>query len=339
MDRSSSIVAGTPMNRRLLLLLLVPLGGCGDDGSPASSASNSAPTAPSAPRSSSASASASAPAARPTSSADIEPVYPKVAPTNATAERICKLLHELPSDRVGSCCEAKPSTPFLGECTRTLSYAIDSGAVRVTDEAVASCEAAQQKALDGCGWVRSSLPRPAEACTSILVGTRTRGQACRSALECADGDACLGLSATTIGLCSEPKSASGMCQTGIDTLATYTFADVEKHHPECKGVCDKLRCRDVTAIGAPCTTHLECGAANRCESGTCREGAPPALGEACKDGLACGGNLRCTAGACAAAGAEGASCKTNVDCLGTCASGSCKRACPGAVTLPGTQRR
>ncbi len=323
------------MNRRWLVLVTWIAGGCSD-------ATDVTPSA-SAPTSATAAASVTAPApsasAPPASSnaADVEPVYPRVVPTNATAERICKTLHELPSQRIGACCEAKPGTPFLGECTRTLSFAIDSGAVRVEEADIASCEAAQTKALEGCAWVRSSLNAPPTECRSMLVGTHTRGQACRSALECASGDTCLGLSATSLGVCGEPKPAKAMCQTAIDTLATYTFADLEKYHPECKGVCDKLRCRDLSPVGEACAHHLECGEANHCNAGTCRAGVAPISGAACSKELACGGGLRCIEGACALGAVEGAACKTNVDCLGTCTDGACKRACPGTVRLPGTK--
>ncbi len=329
------MVPNNSMNSRVLLLVLFALGGCSDPSAPATG--TTVPTGSASTSLTSASASASAaPSLASNAAADIEPVYPRVAPTNATAERICKTLHQLPSQRVGECCEGKPSTAFLGECTRTLSYAIDSGALRVEDAAVTACEAAQDKALEGCAWVHSSLPPPPPECRSLLVGTLARGAACRSALECKEGDSCLGLSATTIGICGEPKSTTGMCQTGIDTLAAYTFADLEKNHPDCKGICDKLRCRDLTPIGSACVTHPECGATNHCEAGTCREGAPPSKGDACSDKLTCHSSLRCIGGECGVAGREGEPCKTNGDCLGTCSDGVCKRVCIGAVKRPGS---
>lgn len=299
---------------------------CGGEPSP-SPPTSAAPSQAPADASGERSAAPSGTAASAAGSADVEPVYPRNAPTNGRAERLCRALHDLPTQRFGACCDAKPSAPFLAECTRTLSFAIDSGAVTLDDDALARCEAAQSAALEGCGWPHGSVPRPIDACTSVLVGTVPRGKSCRSALECAVGDTCVGLSATSPGVCGEPKEAKQICQTAVDTLASYTFAALEERHPECKGVCDKLRCRDATPVGEKCLTHVECGRGSRCEAGACKAAPAPVLGEPCSDTLACAGGLRCLEGSCNAGKPEGAACKSDRDCLGTCEAGSCKRAC------------
>ena len=280
------------------------------------------------PTLSSASASASGiPSGVAASRPEVESVFPADnQPPLALAERYCAALHELPALRRKDCCNDQRGALFVKECSRMLSYSLRSGGSSLTEESVAKCEAAFSKRLEGCGWVGLEPPRIPAECRGLLTGTRKRGDLCRSSLECAAGDSCAGLSATNSGICSVPKASGGMCQTAIDSLAAYLFAD-DAAHPECAGVCDKLRCRDATAEGATCSATLECGSGQRCAKGRCVKGSHATVSQACSEDLPCAEELRCVEGTCRTALPAGEPCNSDLACLGSCNSGTCAMRC------------
>jgi hypothetical protein len=298
----------------------------GGEQSPSNAASNSAPLL-------TASAVATVvPSASASLRAEVESVFPvDNQPPLPLAERYCSVLHDLPVMRRRECCDDRREALFTKECSRMLSYSLRSGATSLAEDSVAKCEAAYRTQLEGCGWVGAEPPQAPTECRELLTGTRKRSELCRSSLECAVGDSCAGLSATNAGVCSAPKAAGGMCQTAIDSLATYLF-NGDASHPECAGVCDKLRCRDAAAIGATCSSTLECGAGRRCSKGTCVNGPLASLSQPCSDDLPCAEDLRCIDRTCREAQPEGAPCTSDLACLGGCDSGKCGKRCVVAKT-------
>jgi hypothetical protein len=123
-----------------------------------------------------------------------------------------------------------------------LSFALRSGAVKVSAEDADRCAQAMARSLEGCGWASGLLPPPAEACEGIVRGTLAEGAACRSSLECVAGLSCAGVGPTDAGRCAKPR-AQGVCGAGVDALAVHARQTrLEAEHPECAGSCVRGRC-------------------------------------------------------------------------------------------------
>ncbi len=320
--------------RGLLVFLLLGAPGC----SKASGASSEAAASSSAEGASSASAPARSPAGREDvarGADEVKPVYgtEPVAP-DPRAERYCHAVHTLPAERRAACCEDRPRAPFERECVRTLSAALHAHAVSLDEGDLSQCEKAQRAALEGCGWVGIAPPKPAAACSGILRGAVGDGATCRSSLECKAGLTCYGLSATAPGHCVAPRQKDAICNTGTESLAMFSLQGraVEREHPTCAGVCDKMRCKDELAIGASCRTSAECGRDKSCVEGHCAASPLPEEGARCASGE-CAAGLTCVDDHCAKLEAEGASCQSDRACFGACVGGTCQRKCKVATGL------
>ena len=155
------------------------------------------------------------------------------------AEEYCNAVKETVRKRRGECCPRVGAMALTGECTRTLSSALRSGAVTLEKADVDACAAAFVAYTTGCDWVTSTGEPTVPACLGIIKGTLKDGAVCRSSLECEEGLRCQGLGATRPGRCAPPL-ARGYCNIATDSLATFTSqTDVDRRHPECTGVCSR----------------------------------------------------------------------------------------------------
>lgn len=261
---------------------------------------------------------------------EVRPVYPVLqGEPEPAARKLCAALHDVPSRRRAECCDTSPSSNLASVCEGVVTAALRSGAVAIDDAAIGRCVEAIERSHQGCDWVTPlSSQLPAE-CDGLVSGRLAAGDKCRSSLECADGLRCHGAGPTSVGRCGKPREG-GVCNTGVDVLATYARQDgFDKAHPECEGVCSQHRCQPLLAAGAACTASAACGAGSRCVSGHCAARAPKAEGEKCSDTLDCGTGLHCEAGACKAKGGEGESCQRDLDCRGVClkSAGQAKGVC------------
>lgn len=274
----------------------------------------------------------------------IQPVYPvDHLPPLPLAETYCNGVRELPQKRRDACCPRFSSYAPTGECTRTLSSALRSGAVTLDPAQLDACVAAMTKETEGCDWVTSTGTPTATACLGILKGTLKVGAVCRSNLECEEGMRCRNLGATRPGRCGPPLAELGPCNLAIDSLASFSGQnDMERHHPECAGYCGRRQCHDAIAAGAACTASFECGPKGHCAGGKCATGPLPAPGQACTD--LCASGARCSKGKCLAAKAGGESCEEDAECRGRCAredggkAGKCAADCPSFL-LPEPKKR
>ena len=272
----------------------------------------------------------------------ISPVYPiDHQPPLPEAERYCDVVLSKLSKKEEECCSFPAFVP-LGECVRTLSYALRAGAVRIDGAALEACDRAILAQTGSCDWILgTSVVRPSE-CLGIIQGTLKEGDRCRSSLECLEGARCLGLGATEAGKCAPPIPDQNRCNVSTDTLASFTGQDdFDRHHPECAGVCNGARCVPAPAIDAHCTSSHECGATRFCAGGKC-ESALPAHGAPCTD--LCAGTDRCSHGICATPKGEGEECEEDVDCRAHCErakdakSGRCAKLCPSLALPTGSAR-
>lgn len=249
----------------------------------------------------------------------IRPVYPvDGSPPDPLAQRLCDAVHRMPAQRRAECCASPLGGTPLGECVRTLSYALRSQAITLDSADVDKCAEAMTKELEGCGWVSPFPPALPAACDGIVHGKLKERDLCRSSLECADGLDCRGLSATYVGACNPPKPPRATCGVGIDALATFTRQDsVAASHPECAGYCLQRVCQEAIVLGGACKGSRECGPARSCLNGKCSDAPLPPLGQPCAGG-ACARGARCVEGLCLAPKAEGEACESDRECRGGC---------------------
>lgn len=272
---------------------------------------------------------------------DVKPLYPMDgSPPDPVAQRFCEAIHDLEPRRRAECCGSRGGAGyFTGECTRTLSAAIRLKAVELGSAAVDRCARAVARGLEGCGWVGPSSPALPAECDSVIKGLLTSAAVCRSSLECADGLACQGLSATQVGRCLPPKPAGVVCGGTVDTLAAMTLQHRSgERHPECAGVCARPMCVEAPPIGGACKSNAECGANRTCAGGKCSDRPLPGAGQPCAAGE-CARGVRCVRDTCVAPRAEGEACELDAECRGACdrpegaTAGKCGKRC-AAQTIP-----
>lgn len=269
---------------------------------------------------------------------NVKPVYPSDAKADPLAERLCAALHTVPVTRRAECCNSKPAVVLTSECVRNLSGALALKAVRLDEAKVAACEAAMQKDLEGCDWVGGLNREPPAACLGLVDGTLKQGEPCRSSLECGEGFRCLGSGPTDLGKCGPPLGPGRLCNTAVDTLATYTRQDdLELRHPACTGFCDRNRCYDLIATGGECKVNVHCGKGSRCKDGRCVAEPYAAMGELCLGGD-CPVGARCAGKKCIIPKPAGETCTSDFECKAACVGGKCAQSCSGLPMIfrPGT---
>lgn len=265
-------------------------------------------------------------------------VYPvdKAVPPNPLAEKLCAAVHG-PERLAASCCKSPAADKPIGlegECVRTLSMSLAAGATSVDEAEITKCKEAVESAYTGCDWVGTlgyTLPK---ACEHLVHGAVKPGDACRSSLECPNGQRCLGGGPLDVGKCGSPRPDGAACDLANDVLASYARQDhLEVDHPECTGVCGRRRCAPLAHKGETCSFETQCEEGSRCVGGTCKEGGFPAAGQACES--RCAGDARCLKGKCVAPKAKGESCASDLECKGACnresgaETGECGMRCGG----------
>ena len=266
------------------------------------------------------------------------PVYPMrgVSP-HPLARRLCDALHEIPAANAARCCQrASMHGPIVQQCVRTLSASLVGNAVKIQSPRIERCEAALKSQHQGCGWVGGPWkPSVPAACDGIIEGQLSRGDTCRSSLECRGDLHCEGAGASDVGRCMPPERQGNSCSTSVDQLATYTRQhSTERRHPECDGYCYKRKCRDHLPVGAACVSNEACGPEARCSEGRCVAGAHADVGQACTSG-GCRGPSQCIAGRCALLKDDGESCQSAFECKAGCikASGRSSGVCGPQCSL------
>lgn len=243
---------------------------------------------------------------------DVKPVYPQTAEApDPTAQKYCDLVYEAAESKRKECCPSTPFTSFrpTGECARTLSHALRSGAVVLAKGALDACEAAVLAAAKQCDW-GGEVPA---ACDGILVGQVAEQGVCRSSLECKEGTHCAGLGVASPGKCVRPKPDGARCSAAVDSLGAFVHQDTERKHPQCEGFCERHKCSPVLAVGAKCLSSLQCGADRTCLADKCSDAPLPAAGKPCAGGRCAKGN-RCIEGACVTEKRIGEECASDLEC-------------------------
>jgi hypothetical protein len=250
---------------------------------------------------------------------EVRAVYPADAgPPDPLVRKLCGALHDLPEERRAACCAASPAVVLTSECARTLTAALATKAVTLAAADVDACEQAMRAAFEGCDWVGPFAPEVPAACLGLVKGQVAAGKRCRSSLECAEGLRCHGVGPTTTGRCGAPAASGEKCGGSADPLAGYARQnDLDAHHPECKGWCERTKCADVVVAGGACSLAGACGAGMLCVAGKCAAAAPAKAGEACP-GDACEKGAQCIHGTCVPKKDAGAACVADFECRGGC---------------------
>jgi len=253
---------------------------------------------------------------------EVRAVYPADAgPADPLVRKLCGALHDVPEERRAACCATSPALVLTSECSRTLTAALAFKAVTLATADIDACEQAMRAAFDGCDWVGPFVPEVPAACLGIVRGQLAAGKRCRSSLECAEGLRCHGVGPTATGRCGAPSDAGEKCGGSADPLAGWARQnDLDAHHPECKGWCERTKCADLVPVGGACSLGAACGAGKLCVAGKCAAAAPAKVGEACP-GDACEKGAQCIQGKCVARKAAGAACAADFECVGGCLKG------------------
>lgn len=260
-----------------------------------------------------------------------QPVYPpSKAPPDPLAEKYCDLVHEAGERKRKECC---PKTQVFSygptaECVRTLSSALQSGAISFKEGGLDACEASVLEEAKQCDWGGEMT----SACKGIFVGLRAANETCRSSLECISPHYCRGLGTSKAGVCAAPDSVGARCGLPVESLAAFVHQDAEQDHPSCDGVCFRGRCAAIVQDGGVCTAALQCAPGHDCQEGRCVTPKAPTLGTKCSVG-GCAKGHRCSDGACVVERRIGESCSTDGDCRsGACEGGKCTMRC--TLVLP-----
>ena len=219
----------------------------------------------------------------------------------------------------------------------------DTQAIQFDPAAAAACLKAFQSNIPACG-----AKGPSE-CSSVYAGTLQPGTACSNDGECrqpagakAECDVtdsvCVTLTQGKLGdacdqTCMSAAEAAGVAFCSMAMVTQYPNA------PYAHVACDRAagltcsvtsaHCEALSIVGAACTSDSTCVVGAYCEtagttSGTCK--SRPAVGQPCGStaqqcamGAYCDSQLVCRARK-----AQGESCASSTECLGTCnASGTC----------------
>ena len=255
----------------------------------------------------------------------VKPVYGEPVPELAEARQLCDALYLLPARRAGACCDSgepsKQAGQLADECTQALSSAVAGGGVVLRDDALGDCLAGLEAAHASCEWVGPWSPPLPPSCLEVAHGSLPVEARCRSSRECAPGLHCAGVGPTDPGVCAVAAADGALCNTAVDTLATYLRDDSLGAHPVCSGRCVRRRCQPALAEGAACSSNSECDAGLHCDGKTCVSGATAAVGEPCADSGCAAGSL-CLKHVCVAQGPTGAACETDFECRGACIKGA-----------------
>jgi hydrogenase/urease accessory protein HupE len=171
---------------------------------------------------------------------EIQHVYATVAPVPLAA-KICRATQRLPRERRAACANTAVGSTLEAECTRVLSAALTSKAVRIAPAAADGCVAALQTRYADCEFSKAESLQPLAACTGAWSGQLANAASCRSSLECQPGLHCHGAGPMTLGTCGVPKPAGARCTLTPDTLGAYLPID-DSAHRECQGKCSRGRC-------------------------------------------------------------------------------------------------
>jgi hypothetical protein len=212
---------------------------------------------------------------------DVSPGFegsPRAVSTEVAA--LCEALHQMPAARRAACCRTEMGVEQSGECARVLSLALEAGTVQLHDSV--ACVKALIASHQGCGWVGPNEDTLPDACVGVVAGVLPLAAKCRSTLECAAGNRCLGAGPSAAGVCAPLGGDGAPCEQSADVLASYTRQPLPR---ECAGFCAQHRCQ-------------------------------PSL----TDGGARAQGLRCVDGVCFSPKPEGAACERDVECIGACVS-------------------
>lgn len=178
---------------------------------------------------------------RSSSPSDIRPVYGK-AKVSPLAERVCHIVQRYPREQRAECSGEPMGVAFDDECTRMMSAALASGAIKAAPGLDGRCVNAMAARYATCEFMQHETLPPIAACTDLWEGQLAAGAVCRSALECQTGLYCHGVGPAQTGVCGPAKASGTACGTGIDPLATYVPHDPAAH-PECTTQCIQGRCK------------------------------------------------------------------------------------------------
>jgi hydrogenase/urease accessory protein HupE len=172
---------------------------------------------------------------------DVRSVYASVKPS-PLAQRVCQATQRLPREQRAACSGEPVGVTFEAECTRMLSAALASGAVRPVESLDGRCVNALEARYATCDFMEYTTLPPIAACVELWQGQLKAGAVCRSSLECQTGLHCHGVGPTESGVCGAPKPTGATCGTAIDPLAAYVPWK-EADHAECTSTCNQGRCR------------------------------------------------------------------------------------------------
>ena len=166
------------------------------------------------------------------------------APQLPAAAEMCELFAKLPRERRAKCAGEPVGVTLESACTRSLSAALERGALRLASEADRGrCASDLRARYADCSFASAAALPAAESCSALWQGELREGETCQSSLECRSGLQCAGVGPFDPGVCAAPKRAGAACGRSIDPLASYLPHDPAAH-PECAGRCVQGRCRE-----------------------------------------------------------------------------------------------
>lgn len=166
------------------------------------------------------------------------------APQLPAAGELCQLFARLPRERRAECAGEPIGATLESACTRSLSAALERGALRVATEAERGrCASDLRARYADCSFAPAPALPAVASCSALWQGELREGEACQSSLECRSGLQCAGVGPFDPGVCAAPKRAGAACGRSIDPLGSYLPHDPAAH-PECAGRCVQGRCRD-----------------------------------------------------------------------------------------------
>lgn len=173
--------------------------------------------------------------------AAVHSVYAADPPRSELAIELCTAFARLPRQRRAACSGDAIGVTLERECTRLLSAALASPALRVDPAAADRCIQAQLARYASCDFVDAKALPPLAECQSLWSGQLATGASCRSSLECDAGLYCHGLTPVQAGICGPAKRPGETCAQSVDPLASYLPNDHERHR-QCSTACIDGRC-------------------------------------------------------------------------------------------------
>jgi hypothetical protein len=221
---------------------------------------------------------------------------------------------------------------MIQSCRTSLGQAASSGRATFDAKQALACVAARARSK------RPTREVLENACKNVVVGKRSRSQACSKTIECQPGLICVETEPGAQQRCVSPRARGAACEMGSGpSLEDFHLGG----HPQCVpgshcGMKDLGTCIPDVANGRPCKLD-ECSPWSECFRGKCVPQMISDAGQACSFDLQCNRGLYCRGllkeeavsepPVCAARKGANETCHRGSECAGKCRSNRCVSWC------------